>query len=169
MATTTPNRAADSALTVTAWTTTLAAGEYASSALFDSSALMDALVGGVIEADTVTGVMAAGETFDIYVMGQYSATATDLGGAIDTNMGADGEESEDVAFVKANMILVKSISLEATAPDTAQGYHWGPRALAAYFNGVIPRAFLLVLHNNTGASLGSGSNVNVEGITYDTS
>jgi len=169
MAETLPTRKADAPLTITAWTTSLLTGEFATSALYDSSALMDALVGGVIEADTVTGIMAAGESFDLYVLGQYSATVTDIGGAIDAALGADGEEAEDVSFVKANMTLMKSISLDSALPDTQQGYHFGPIALAQFFGGVMPRAFMLVLHNNTGASLGSGSNVNVEGITYTTS
>lgn len=128
---------------------------------------MDVILGGVIEADTVTGVMAAGETYDIYIVGQYSETATDMGGGIDALFGAAGEEVEDVSWVKANLEILKSVALEATTPDTAQGYHWGPISVAQFF-GVMPKRFMLLLVNNTGASLGSGSDVNTTGVTFTT-
>ena len=111
--------------------------------------------------------MAAGETYKIYIAGQYSETATDMTGGIDALFGAAGEEVEDVSWVKANMILLKTIELEVTAPDTAQGYHWGPLSVAQFF-GIMPKRFMLLLVNETGASLGTGSNVNTTGVTYTT-
>lgn len=170
MAVTQITYATDAALAVTAWTTTLLTGEAATSAIFNntSTLFMDVLVGGVIEADTVTGVMAAGETYDIYIAGQYSETATDMGGGIDALFGAAGEEVEDTSWVKANLDILKTINLEITAPDTQQGYHWGPIGVAQFFGGVMPKRFMLLLVNNTGASLGSGSDVNTTGITYTT-
>lgn len=168
MTETTPKRAADSAIAVTAWTTTLLTQEWATSELKDTTGLMDALLGGVIEADTVTGIMAAGESFDIYILGKYSATNTDVGGGIDALLTAAAEQVEDVDFVKANLNLLKSIQLDSALPDTQQGYQWGPIAVAQFFGGVLPREIMLLLHNNTGASLGTGSDVNMEGITYET-
>jgi len=162
--------AADVALAVTAWDTTLLTGEAATSAIFDNSSsnFMDVLLGGIIEGDTITGILAAGESFDLYIAGQYSDTATDMGGAIDALFGAAGEEVEDVSWVKANMTLLKSIQVEPTAPDVDQGYHFGPISVAQFFGGVMPKRFILLLHNNTGASLGAGSDVNTQGITYTT-
>jgi len=159
----------DAALAVAAWTTTLLTGEAATSAIFDNTSTLyqDVLVGGVIEADTVTGVMAAGEDYQIYIIGQYSETATDMGGGIDALLGAAGEEVEDVSWVKANLTPLTTINLEATTPDTQQGYHWGPLSVAQFF-GSMPKRFMLLLVNNTGASLGSGSDVNTTGITYTT-
>jgi len=160
----------DAAIVVTAWTTTLLTGEAATSAIYDNTTTLyvDVLVGGIIEGDTVTGILAVGETFDIYIAGQYSETATDMGGGIDALFGAAGEEVEDVSWVKANMTLFKSISLEATTPDVDQGYHFGPIGVAQFFGGIMPKRFMLLLHNNTGASLGGSSDVNTTGVTYKT-
>lgn len=170
MATTNIAYAADSALTVTNWSTGLAAGQYALSSVVDNSSnlYIDALVGGDIAADTTTGTLAAGETFDIYVIAQYSDTATDIGGGIDALLGWGNEEAEDTAFVKANMQLLTSIHLESTTPDTTQDYHFGPIGIAQFFGGVMPKKWGLVLHNNTGATLGSGSSANYIGIEYTT-
>lgn len=157
----------DVALAVTAWTTTLLTQEWATSAIFDNSSSLfaDVLLGGIVEGDTVTGVITAGESFDIYIVGQYSGTATDMGGGIDALLGAANEEVKDVAFVKANLKLLVSVQVEATTPDVDQGYHWGPTSVEQVF-GRMPQFFMLLLHNNTGASLGAGSDVNTVGITY---
>lgn len=157
---------ADAALAVTAWGTGLAAGEWATSAIFanGSSLFVDVLVGGVLELDATTPV--AKDTLDVYLCGQYSDTATDMTGAIDALLGAAGEEVEDVSFVKANLILMASVNVEATTPATAQGYHWGPISVASFFGGTMPKNFMLLLHNNTAGTLAAGSDVNTIGITY---
>ncbi len=163
---------ADVALAVTAWGTGLTTGLAATSAIFDNSTdlFMDVLVGGEIDSATVTGTVAAGESYDIYIAGQYSDTVTDMGGGIDALFGAAGQEVEDTSWVKANMILFASINPEATNPDTdlPQTYHWNPRSVAQYFGGLMPKAFLLLLHNNTGASMGATNTVNTVGVTYTT-
>lgn len=157
-------------LGVSNWVTSLLTQEWATSSIFDNSSSLfdDVLIGGIVEGDTATGVIAAGESFDIYIIGQYSATVTDMGGGIGASFGAANEVTEDVAFVKANLILVTAISVEPTAPDVDQGYQWGPMGVAQFFGGVMPHNFMLLLHNNTGASLGAGSDVNTVGITYET-
>ena len=84
MATTNIAYSSDTAIAVTAWTTTLLTQEWATSAIYDntSNLYVDLLVGGVIAADTTTGTMAAGETFDIYVGALYDKdTTTTAGGA----------------------------------------------------------------------------------------
>lgn len=158
----------DAALAVAAWTTTLATQEWATSAIFDntSSLYMDVLCGGILEISATTPV--AGDSMDVYICGQYSETATDMTGGIDALLGAAGEEVEDVAFVKANLILMRSVQVEETTPATAQGYHWGPIGVAQFFGGVMPKRFMLLLHNNTAAALATGSDVNTTGITYTT-
>ncbi len=158
----------DVALAVTEWDATLAAGEFATSAIFDNttSLFMDVLVGGVLELDATTPV--AGDTMDIYVVGQYSGTATDMTGAIDALLNAETEEVEDTAFVKANLTLLASVSVEATIPATAQGYHWGPVGVAQFFGGLMPQRFMLILHNNTAGTMAAGPDVNTVGITYTT-
>lgn len=161
----------DVALAVTAWVTSLLTQEWATSAIFDNTAslFMDVEVGGIIEGDTVTGIIAAGESFDIYILGQFSETATDMGGGINALLDAAAEQVEDVDFVKANLTLLVSLLVEPTAPDVDQGYTFGPIGIAQFFGGVMPKFCMLLLHNNTGASLGPGSAVNTRGITYDTS
>jgi len=156
----------DASLAVTAWTTSLTTLLTATSAIFDNttSLYMDVLVGGDVAASATT--LAAGESFDIYISGQYSETATDMTGALDALYGAAGQEVVDVSFVRANLILLVSIQLEVAAPDTTQDYHWGPIGIAQFFGGVMPKRFMLALHNNTGSALGSGSTVNTTGITY---
>ncbi len=167
---TTQTYATDVALAVTAWTTTLLTKESATSAIFDneSTNYMDVLIGGVIEADTVVGIIVAGDTYDIYIHGQYrSSTATDMGGGIDALLGAAAENVIDTDWVLSNSILVKSIQVELLTPDTPQGYHWGPIGVAQFFGNVMPRKFMLNLHVNTNdAALGSGSLVNTTGITF---
>jgi len=160
----------DVALAVVDWATTLLTGEWASSAIFNNTTtlFMDVEVGGIIEGDTVTGIIAAGESFDIYIAGQTSETATHFGGGIDLLLGAAAEQLEDVDFVKANLTLFKSVRVEPTTPDVDQGYRFGPMGVAQFFGGIMPKFFLLLLHNNTGASLGVGSAVNTRGITFDT-
>ncbi len=155
----------DVALAVTEWDTTLATTQFATSAIFDNttSLFMDVLVGGVLELDATTPV--AGDTMDIYVLGQYSGTATDMTGAIDALLNAATEEAEDTAFVKANLILLVSISVEADTPATAQGYHWGPIGIAQYF-GQMPQRFMLLLHNNPAGTMAANPDVNTVGVTY---
>ena len=156
----------DVALAVTEWDATLAAGQFATSAIFNntSSLFMDVLVGGALDLDATTPVV--GDTMDIYVLGQYSGTATDMTGAIDNLLNAATEEAEDVAFVKANLILLVSVAVEATTPANAQEYHWGPVSIAAAFGGTMPQRFLLLLHNNTAGTMAASPNVNTVGITY---
>ena len=158
----------DVALAVTAWGTSLAPGEFATSAIFDntSSLFMDVFVGGILELGATTPV--AGDTLDVYISGQYSATATDMTGGIDALFVAATELVEDTAFVKANLILLRSVSVEATTPATAQGYHWGPIGVAQFFGGIMPQRFMLTLHNNTDGTMAAGSDVNTVGITYTT-
>ncbi len=156
----------DVALAVTEWDATLAAGEFATSAIFDNttSLFMDVLVGGLLELDASTPV--AGDTMDIYIVGQYSGTATDMTAAIDALLNAETEEIEDTAFVKANLILLASVSVESAVPATAQGYHWGPIGVAQLFGGIMPQRFMLILHNNTAGTMAAGPDVNTVGITY---
>jgi len=160
---------ADAALAVTEWDTTLAAGEFATSAIFDntSTLYMDVLIGGILELDATTPVV--GETLDVYISAAYDKdTATTMTGGIDALFDAATEEVEDTAFVKANLILVKSVSLEGTTPATAQGYNWGPIGVAQFFGGVMPQKFMLTLHNNTSGTCAAGPVVNTVGITYTT-
>jgi len=158
----------DAALAVTAWGTSLAPGEFATSAIFDntSTLYMDVLCGGILELGATTPVV--GDTLDIYIAGQYSETATDMTGGIDALFNAATEEVEDTAFVKANLILFVSSEVEATTPATAQGYHWGPAGVAQFFGGIMPKRFMLVLHNNTAGTMAAGSDVNTTGITFTT-
>lgn len=163
--------AADASIAVTAWTTTLLTQEYAASAIFDNTTTkyVDILVGGIIEGDTVTGVIAVGETFDIYVGALYDKdVTTTAGGGIGALLdpGTPAEEVADTDFVKANLILFTSIAVEATTPDVDQGYVFNPKSVAQFFGGVLPQKIFFVLHNNTGASLGAGSALNAVGITY---
>ena len=162
---------ADAAIAVTLWSTGLAAGQSATSAIFDntSTLYMDLLVGGIIELDATTPV--AGDSLDIYIGALYDKdTTTTPGGGIDSLMdpGTPAEETEDTDFVLANMILFKSVRLEATIPATAQGYQFNPQGCAQFFGGVMPQKIYFMLHNNTAGTLAAGSALNSVGITYTT-
>ena len=162
--------AGDAGLAVTEWDATLAAGQWATSAIFDNASTLyvDVLAGGVLELDATTPVV--GDTMDIYVAAQYDKDlAGSMGGGIDALLVAAAELVEDVAFVKANLILVKSVSVEATTPANAQGYNWGPISIAQFFGGIMPQKFMLFLHNNTAGTMAAGPIVNLVGITYTTS
>ncbi len=167
MAVTTITYATDEAIAVTEWDATLAAGQYATSAIFDNTTnnYVDVLLGGILELDATTPV--AGDTMDIYISGNYDVdTATDMTGGIDALFDAATEEVVDTAFVAANLILLASVAVEATTPATAQGYHWGPIGVAQYFGGVMPQKFMLTLHNNSAGTMAAGPDVNAVGITY---
>jgi len=169
MAVTKITYSADAAIAVTEWDTTLAAGQYATSAIVDntSNLYVDMLVGGILELDATTPVV--GDTMDIYISAQYDTdTATTMTGGIDALFDAATEEAVDVAFVKANLILLTSVSVEATTPANAQGYNWGPIGVAQFFGGVMPQKFFLTLHNNTAGTMAAGPVVNSVGITYTT-
>ena len=155
----------DVALTIAAWTTTLLAGEWATSSIFDNTTSLfeDVLLGGIIELAATTPLV--GETLDIYIIGQYSGTATDMTGGIDALLTAAAEQVADVDFVIANLKLLVQIDVEATTPAIAQGYQWGPESVRAIF-GEMPQRFALLLRNNTGAALAAGSDVNTVGVTH---
>lgn len=150
------------ALTIGAWTTTLAADEWATSSIVDntSNLYVDALVGGFIELGTTTP--AAGDTLEIYVVGNYdTATATDMTGGIDALLGANNEEAPGTGFMAENLRLLEIVACEAN-----EGYHFGPTSVAAAFGGILPPKYMIVLHNNTGTALAAGSTCNIIGITY---
>ena len=171
MAVTKITYSADAAIAVTLWTTTLATQESATSAIFDNTGTnyMDLLVGGIIELDATTPLV--GESLDIYIGALYDKDVTSTpGGGIDSLMdpGTPAEEVADVDFVRANLILFKSIQLEVTTPATAQGYQFNPQGCAQFFGGVMPQKIYFLLHNNTSGTLATGSALNSVGITYTT-
>ena len=166
MTTTKIEYAADAALTVTLWTTTLLAGEYAPSGIFanGTTKYVDVLVGGGINLNEVTPV--AGNTLEIYVLGQYSDTATDMTGGIDARLVTSTELVANTDFVLANLPLLAVVNIEVTTPATQQIYHWGPVSVAGAFGGTMPKNFMLILRNNTAAPLDALADVNTIGITY---
>lgn len=166
MAVTKITYAGDSSLAITL-TGPLTTGNFRASAVFDNTATnyIDCLVGGMIGSAGTSWV--AGDTVDIYLIGQYSDTATDVGGGIGTGLGnGDGAETEDTDFVLDNLPLLYSLSPEGTTPATNQDYHWGPVSIASIV-GAMPKKFSLLVHNNATGSVDSG-NINVVGITYTT-
>ncbi len=159
----------DVAIAVTLWSTGLAPGEFATSAIVNNigNLFIDLLVGGIIELGATTPV--AGNTLDIYIGALYDKDVTTTpGGGIDSLMdpGTPAEEVEDTDFVLANLILFKSISIEADTPATAQGYQFNPQGCAQFFGGVLPQKIFFLLHNNTAGTLVAGSALNSVGITY---
>lgn len=171
MAVTNITYSADASIAVTQWDTGLAPGESATSAIFDntSTVYVDLLVGGIIELGATTPLV--GETLDIYIGALYDKDTTSTpGGGIDSLMdpGTPAEEVEDTDFVRANLILFKSVALEITTPATAQGYQFNPTACAQFFGGIMPQKIYFLLHNNTGGTLVTGSALNSVGITYTT-
>ena len=96
----------------------------------------------------------------------WELTAGDKGGGIEALLIPATEMADSTDFVKANLTLMVSVALETATPDTSQMYHWGPIAVAQFFGGVMPKEFMLLLHNNTGGTMVAGSDVNLTGITY---
>ena len=171
MAITNITYSADTTIAVTQWSTGLAATQYATSAIFDNTSTnyVDLLVGGIIELDATTPVV--GDTLDIYIGALYDKdTTTTPGGGIDSLMdpGTPAEEVADTDFVKANLIMFRSIAVEATTPATAQGYQFNPQGCAQFFGGIMPQKIYFLLHNNTAGTLATGSALNSVGITYTT-
>jgi hypothetical protein len=164
MAVTKITYSADTALT---WTdNTLAAGAFSNSANYSNSSnlYVDVLVGGFVGIDSTTAVV--GETLNIYVMANYSDTATDIGGARDAAYGYDELQVTDTDFILFNCTLLKSIGLHTTE-TTDMNYHWGPIGIAQFFGGVMPKNFNLLIQNNTSADIDAGD-INIIGITYTT-
>lgn len=163
---------ADGAIVATNWDS-LAADDVASLPEFDNTSTLyvDMLVGGQVNVDTATGVLAAGESFDIYVVAKHDKdTATSGTGGIDTAFNPnDTTLAQDVELNLLNMTLLVSVRVEATTPDTEQGYNWGPIAVAQAFGGVLPQKWFLVGHNNTGGTTKAATStnlVNTVGITF---
>ena len=164
--------AADAAIVATNWES-LATQDWASlpSVSNATNLYMDVAVGGQIDLDTTTGTIAAGESFDIYVAARFdNDVATSYNGGIDTAFGEnDSTLTEDTEFNPLNLIFLTSVAVEATTPDVSQGYNWYVGSLAAAFGGVIPKNWMLVGHNNTGATTTAATSttiINYNGITY---
>jgi len=153
------------ALTITSWTTTLAATQIAASAIVDntSNLFVDALVGGLLEQGSSTP--AAGDTFDIYAYGAWdTGTSSRLTGGIDGLFtGADEEEIDGTDLELGNMPLLAAVTADANV-----GFHFGPLSVAAVFGGRLPPKWGLVIHNRTGSAMASGSAVSYVGVTYTT-
>jgi hypothetical protein len=168
MAVTKVTYASDSDLAITL-TGPLTTGAFRSSAVFDNRTTtnyMDIMVGGMIGSAGTSWV--AGDSVDIYLMPQYSATSTDIGGALNADFTAgDGAQTADTDFVLANCQLMKSISPQDTTPATNEDLHWSVGSIAQYNGGVCPAYFSILIHNNATGSIDSG-NINVIGITYTT-
>lgn len=163
---------ADSAIVATNWES-LVADDWATLPAYDNSTnkYNDILVGGQIDLDTATGVIAAGESFNIYVAARFDKdTASSYTGGIDTAFLANDDSiAADVEFNPLNLIRIWRAAVEETAPDVSQGYNWGPIGIAGFFNGVMPQNIILIGHNGTGATTKAATStsiVNVVGITY---
>lgn len=163
MATTKIAYATHTAITATAVTTTLAAGEYAASAIVDntSNLYMDAQVGGSF----ATGAShTTGDTFDIYGYANYdSGTSTDIGGSIGTTLdGTDSEETEGTGFNVADLVFLGSF----TADQASTTFHFYIGSVAQAFGGTLPPKWGLMFHNNGTGAMASGFTCGYNGITY---
>ncbi|MEE8208040.1 MAG: hypothetical protein V3T88_03675 [Nitrosomonadaceae bacterium] len=172
MAVTKTTYSADAAIVATNWES-LVADDWATLPNVDntSNLYIDMLVGGQIDLDTTTGTITAGESFDIYVAARFDKdVTTSYTGGIDTAFTAgDSSITADTEFNPLNLIFLTSVSVEATTPDVSQGYNWGPVSIAAAFGGILPQHFMLVGHNNTGATTTAATSttiINTVGITY---
>ena len=169
---TTTTYASDEAIVATNWDS-LVADDWASLPEVTNVAnkYVDVLVGGQVNVDTATGVLAAGESFDIYICAKFDTdTATSGTGGIDTAFNPnDSSIAIDVEFNPLNIPLLTSVLVEATTPDTEQGYNWGPIGIAQVFGGVVPQKWFLLGHNNTGGTTKAATStniVNLVGITF---
>lgn len=137
---------------------------WACSAEFDNSSNLyhDVMVGGVID---MGASMTNGETIDIFVVARHSATNTDVGGAIDTQMTiADAAQTEGTDFTEENVYYFATVTCDAAG----DGQHWGPLSVSTVFGGIAPpQYFGLLFHNNSANSLSaSGHSVDTIGLKY---
>lgn len=169
MATTNIKYATAASLTMSSWSTDLLDTEFAGTNIVDNTGttelFVDVLVGGSIQVHATTGP-AAGKTFNIYVYGQYSDTATDIGGAIGALFGAteDAEQTSGTDIEELNLVLLKVVATEAVNKT----YHWGPVSIANAFGGTMPKKWGLIGYNNTGGALGGLATAEYIGVEYET-
>ena len=146
----------------TSWSS-LAAGAYAASALVvnTTNLYVDAIIGGSV----LTGTGVAGDSVQIYAMGNYDiGTATRFGGAIGIAFATgDSVQVVDTDFRAENLILLGSIDTF----DSTVTLHFGPYSLASAFGGLMPQNWEIMIHNN-GATHGAGGDLTYVGITYTT-
>ncbi len=165
--------AADAAIVATNWDA-LASQAWATLPAFDNASTLhvDVLVGGKIHFDTVTGIILAADSFDIYAAALYDKdVASSYTGGIDTAFTAnDASLTEDTEFTPLNLKLLAVVKPEATTADTEQSYNWGPVSIASVFGGIMPQKFILVGHNNSNDAVLKAATsdhvVNAVGINY---
>ncbi len=165
--------AADEAIVATNWDA-LASSDWATLPAFDNTVnlYIDVLVGGKVHFDTVTGVILASDSFDIYAAALYDKdVASSYTGGIDTAFTAnDTSIAIDVEFTPLNLKLMAIVKPESTTEDTEQSYNWGPVSIAGLFGGIMPQKFILVGHANTNDALLAAATsdhvVNAVGIHY---
>lgn len=140
-------------------------GVWCSSAVFDNSSnlYMDCMVGGTIQAGTVT----ADGTLDFYI--DYSWDGTEYAAGVsagdgDITWGTTGGTTVNGEF---NLTFACSVNVDATDDDN--DIPFSIPSIAALCGGVMPKKFVVVLENNTGAALnvtGTNNHIDVVGITY---
>jgi len=173
MTTTNIAYAADAAIVATNWDA-LASDDWATLPAFDNTSTLyvDVLLGGKLHFDTVTGIILAADSFDIYLAALYDKdVASSYTGGIDTAFTAnDVTIAADVEFNPLNLKLLSVVKPEATTPDTEQSYNWGPFSVASRFDGIMPQKFILVGHNNSNDAVLKAATsdhiINAVGITY---
>lgn len=140
-------------------------GVWCSSALVDNQTnlFVDALVGGSIQAGTVT---AAG-TIDFYIAASWDGTDFTAGvdaGDSDITWGTTGNTHVDGEF---DLLFLGSVSVDATDDDN--DIRFGPFSVAAACGGTMPLEWCVVMENNTGAALnatGTNNHLEYTGIEY---
>lgn len=146
------------AASVTITLTSLTNGSWRQSAAVDntSNLYIDAHLGGSIQTGTSP---TANGTIDIYAYGSYDGT--------NYTAGASGSDAAYTADGEENLFFhLLSIVVDATSD---QDYVFGPVSVASVFGGVLPRAWGIVVENNTGATLnatGTNNEVQFTGIKY---
>lgn len=144
--------------------TTQAAGVYTVMDQVDNGAsnnYVDVLLGGKF---SLGATVADGETVDIYIVGGYTDTVTDLGSAIGaTGLIAATSEvlTADTEFNALNMRILETLDV-----ITSLVFHMNPKSVAALFGGRMPTVWSVIIHNNTAAAFTSGSTMSFKGITY---
>lgn len=152
----------------------LASDDWATLPLVDNTTnlYVDALVGGQINFDNVTGIILADDSVDIYVSALFDKDVASSGtGGIDVAFAAnDTTIAADVEFNPLNLKLLAVVKPEVTTPDTEQGYNWGPVSVAAAFGGIMPQKWFLLVHNNSNDAVLKAATsthaVNLVGVHY---
>lgn len=148
-------------ITITPGTLANGAARQSASVNNTSGLLLDALVTVTVKSPS-SGIQ-TGAVVNVYVAGSLDGTAWPGQGSGN----ADGVTGSDAAITMqnpTNLILLGSVNVQTNSSTIVSS----PLSVAAAFGGTMPPYWSVVLDNQTGAALVSGTTVDYRGVTSTT-